>query len=334
MEDFMIFGCTGYTGRLVTEYAKSLGLNFIIAGRSENKVQALAARLDVQYRVFDISDPQFINASLADVQLVLNCAGPFKRTAGPLMKGCIRSGTHYLDVSAELDSYRLADELNQEAREAKVMLMPGCGGSVAMLGCLAGYAIEGVENPVAIDMALHVAGSMSRGSALSAVEGLTTKCLNRVHGALVEQDANAASDFDFHDGKGRVKCFPVTLPDLITIWKSTKVPNIKTFVHASGDAFPKDDIASLPDGPTVQQREASPYHASAVVTSEDGSARHAVLHTVNGYTFTAQASVEAAKRVLGGEAAGGFQTPAAMFGTRFVDGVAGSVMQDVAFNKG
>ncbi|KAK3297135.1 Saccharopine dehydrogenase-domain-containing protein [Chaetomium fimeti] len=337
MPELMIYGCTGYTGRLVAEYAKSLGLGFILAGRSENGVRALAARFDARYRAFDLGDELLIDASLQDVSVLLNCAGPFARTAGPLMEACIRSGTHYLDVAAELDGYHLADELDRKAREAKVMLMPGCGGSVAMLGCLAGHALERVERPVSLDIALCVAGPMSRGSVVSAAESsLATQCLERVWGALAQkQDAGAAtSAFDFDDGKGQVACFPVTLPDLITIWKATKVPNIRTFVHASGNALaalPTGDLTSLPDGPTAQERAASPYHACVVVTSEDRSVKRAVLHTVNGYTFTSQASVEAVKRVLAGEAAGGFQTPAGMFGARFVESVAGTEIQDAVY---
>jgi short subunit dehydrogenase-like uncharacterized protein len=330
MPEFMLYGCTGYSGRLVAEYAKSLELSFAVAGRSENGVQALAAHLDVRYRVFDLGDTLLIDASLKDVSVLLNCAGPFARTAGPLMEGCVRNGTHYLDVAAELDSYHLAEKLDQKAKEAKVMLMPGCGGSVAMLGCLAGHALEHVERPVSIDIALCVAGPMSRGSVVSAAEGgLATQCLERVRGALAQKPDGgaAASDFDFGDGKGQVACFPVTLPDLITIWKATGVPNIRTFVHASGDAL-AGDPASLPEGPTAQERLASPYHAGVLVTSEDGSVKRAVLHTVNGYTFTSQASVEAVKRVLEGEVVAGFQTPAGMFGKRFVDSVAGTEIRD------
>ena len=327
MTEFMVYGCTGYTGRLVTEYAKSQGLPFILAGRNAERVRALGMKFDLRYRVFDISDPSTIDASLQGVRILLNCAGPFKHTARPLIEGCIRNGTHYLDVAAELDSYFLADELDQKAKEAKVMLMPGCGGSVPMLGCLAGYAVEGVQSPVAIDIALHIAGSMSRGSAVSAAGGLTTELLQCIDGALAKQEASATRNFDFKDGKGCVGCFPVTLPDLITIWKSTKVPNIRTFVHVSGDALPTESLANLPDGPTMQQRDASPYHAAVKVTSQDGTVKHAVLHTVNGYTFTSQASVEAVRQVLRGDAASGFQTPAAVLGVRFVESIAGSVME-------
>ena len=85
----------------------------------------------------------------------------------------------------------------------------------------------------------------------------------------------------------------------------------------------------MPDGLTAREREANPYKASVVVTGGDGTVRRAVLHTVNGYTFTSQASIEAARRVLRGEFTGGFQTPAGMFGNHFVECVDGSVIRDV-----
>ncbi|KAB5554571.1 hypothetical protein GE09DRAFT_132807 [Coniochaeta sp. 2T2.1] len=70
------------------------------------------------------------------------------------------------------------------------------------------------------------------------------------------------------------------------------------------------DLDALPRGPTAEQREASPYHAAFPVTAAHGSVRRGVIHTVDGYIFTAMASVVAARRVLGGEARLGFQTPA------------------------
>jgi short subunit dehydrogenase-like uncharacterized protein len=329
MKDLMIFGCTGYTGRLAIEHATSLGIRFIIAGRAEDKVRGLASELNVDYRIFNTDNPQLIDESLHGVRVLLNCAGPFRHTARPLMRACIRNSIHYLDIAAELDSYHLAEELDREARDADVMLMPGCGGSVAMLGCLTSYACSTLEKPVAVDIALYVAGTMSRGSAMSAAGGLTPACLKRTEGKLVDQDVGTTVEFDFDDGNGSVGCFGLTLPDLITIWKSTNISNIQTFAHVDGNALPTGDLASLPDGPTQEQRDANPYHAAVRVTESDGSMRQAVLHTVNGYSFTGRASIEAAIRVLGGKFAGGFQTPVAMFGTSFVESVPGSAMRDI-----
>ncbi|KAK7418261.1 hypothetical protein QQX98_004046 [Neonectria punicea] len=329
MSTLMIYGAAGYTGRMASLHAKSLGLDFVLAGRTEAKIKDFASSLNVPYRVFDVNNAQLIDSALGGISVILNCAGPFMHTAEPLMMACIRNGVHYLDIAAELDSYRLAEQLDEEAKGANVMLMPGCGGSVAMLGCLAGHVVGDVKNATSIDIALHVAGSMSRGSATSVTENLTTECLQRVDGELVPDDISNTRQFDFDNGNGPVPAFPVTLPDIITIWRSTNVANIRTFVHISGDAFPAEDISQMPDGPTAEQREANPYHASVTVTEDNGTVRRAILHTVNGYTFTGLASVEAAKRVLCGHVRGGFQTPAAIFGNDFVKTIANSIIKDL-----
>lgn len=198
--------------------------------------------------------------------------------------------------------------------------MPGAGGSVAMFGSLASQVLD--EKTVGIDIAISVSGPMSRGSATSASENIT-EALQRSGGELVALKSNALTSFDFDNGKGLVDSFPVTLPDLITLGKSTSVPNIRTFVHASG-GFPTGELASLPDGPTSEERSENPYQVSVVATTEDGNVKRAVLHTVNGYSFTALASVEAARRVLGGEVRGGFQTPVEVFGGRFAESIEGS----------
>jgi hypothetical protein len=98
-----------------------------------------------------------------------------------------------------------------------------------------------------------------------------------------------------------VICAPITLPDLMTIWRTARIPNIETFVHVSGDAFPGGDLTALPEGPTADQRQANRYHAAAEVEGENGAIARSVLHTVNGYTFAPMAATEAARQVLGGE---------------------------------
>ncbi|KAI1734814.1 Saccharopine dehydrogenase-domain-containing protein [Xylaria scruposa] len=329
MGKLMIYGATGYTARIACEHINSLGLQFVLGGRSQNKLAELAAQLGAQYITFGVENPDAIALALKDIKVLLNCAGPFGETAEPLMTACIKQGVHYLDVSAELCSYQLAERLDDEARRSGVMLLPGCGGSVSMLGCLVLHALQNAEQAASIDVALHVSGPMSRGSLISAAASLSPECLQRRDGNIVQQDINNTKQFDFDDGHGPVSCFPVTLPDLITIWKSTKVPDIRTFVRTSAGSFPTTDLTAFPDGPTAEQREANPYHASVIITEQDRNTRHAVLHMVNGYSFTGIASVEAAKRVLAGEVKGGFQTPAEVFGKEFVKSVAGSQIVDL-----
>jgi len=329
MKKLMIYGAAGYTGRMASANARAHGLDLVVAGRpkDEPKLTLLAGDLGAEYRLFTLDDAQATSEALAGITAVLNCAGPFMRTAEPLMRACIAARVHYLDIAAELDSYRLAEELDQAAQAAGVMLLPGSGGSVAMLGSLAGHAAKRVPAPTKLSIALHVAGGFSRGSAISASENVTTETLRRVGGALVARSAEEVRDFDF--GSGPAACFPVTLPDLITIWRATNIPNIETFVHVSNGAFPDGDLAAMPDGPTLAEREANRYHAAVEVAGEDGKITCSVLDTVNGYTFTTIAAAEAARRVLGGEARPGFQTSAAVFGVRFAETIANTRIIDL-----
>jgi short subunit dehydrogenase-like uncharacterized protein len=325
----MIYGAAGYTGGMTAEHAASAGLNLVLAGREQNRarLEALAGRLGATIRIISLDDPDAVVANLAGVSGLLNAAGPFANTAEPLMSAAIRAGVHYLDFSAELDTYREALALDGRARAGGVMLLPGSGGSVAMLGSLAGHAVARVRNARKISIALHVAGAMSRGSAISASRNIVTETLHLVDGELVARSAEEVRGFDF--GFGPRSSFPVTLPDLVTIHQATGVADIETFVHVTVGAFPTGEVKDLPAGPSFEEREASRYQASVEVTDADGAVMRSVLDTVNGYTFTAIAAAEAARRVLAGEVRPGFQTPAGLFGNGFAETIADTRIIDL-----
>ena len=286
MKTLMIYGASGYTGRMAAAHAKEAGLKLILAGRDEAPLQALATRLDVECRVFALDAAGDVDYGLRDITVLLNCAGPFAHTAAALMEACLRGGVHYLDIAAELDSYQLAERHDVGAAEAGVMLMPGSGGSVAMLGSLAARAVERVPSPVSIRIALHVAGSMSRGSALSASQHVTAQCLMRKDDVLTPRAPDTLRDLDF--GKGPLSCFPVTLPDLITIARQTGVGNIETYVHVSGSGFAEtiaDTRITFIDPATPAPRQgihAMSLHLNASDTLHD---THAVVDTL--YRFAA-----------------------------------------------
>jgi short subunit dehydrogenase-like uncharacterized protein len=327
MSTLMIYGATGYTGRMAAERARALGLPLIIAGRSPTPLAALAEELHTEHRAFDLSHGPAVEDALAGVSVLLNCAGPYMITAAPLLRAAIRAGVDYLDIAAELDSYRLAETLDDEARAAGVMLLPGSGGSVAMLGCLAAHCCARIAHPREVAVALHVAGSMSRGSAISASRNLVTETLRLHGGQLVPRPAGETAMFDF--GGGAVSCFAVTLPDLLTISRMIGVPDVDTYVHASGGAFPTGGLNELPDGPDAAERDANRYQAAATVTGEDGTVSRSWMDTVNGYSFTPLAAVEAARRVLTGERRPGFQTPASLFGPGFAETIADTRIIDI-----
>lgn len=267
MGTVLLYGAYRYTGRLVTEYARHNGLDLVLAGRNPQELRDLASSLNLPHRTFDVSDsPEAIKSALRGISVVLNCAGSFHRTALPLMKACIRNGVHYLDIAAELDSYFHAQDLEHETKRAEVMIMPGCGGSVVMLGCLAQHVSERLESPFKIAVALHVSGPISRGSAISAWEGAISGERNSVSKRQrTMRNAEGNKSFDFGDGRGLVECFPATLPDLITIRKHTGAPSVHTYIHVSENAFPTGDLDELPLGPGLEEREKHPYHAAVEI---------------------------------------------------------------------
>ncbi|MGO2769018.1 saccharopine dehydrogenase family protein [Pseudomonas taetrolens] len=325
MSILLIYGATGYTGRMAAERAKALGLTFEIAGRNHSRLAALAAHLDVPFRVFDTGAD--VENALTDISVLLNFAGPFAHTAEPLMRACIKAGVDYLDITAEINVYRLAERLGAEAASNDVMLLPGVGWDVVPTDSLAVHVAQRVERPLALSIALQVPGSMSRGSAMSVSEIISSGVLARVDGELVSTPDATPRHFDFGDGP--VLCVPLSFGDLVTGWHSTGIPDIAMFVHIAGDAFPEGDLSRLPDGPTAEEREAHRARAVVEVTGAGGAIARSVIETVNGYSYTPLAAVEAARRVLEGERRPGFTTPVRVFGGGFAESIAGTVISDL-----
>jgi short subunit dehydrogenase-like uncharacterized protein len=96
----MIYGANGYVGEHVARTAGSLGVKAIVAGRDAAKLDRLASGTGLERRAFGLDDPAAIDSGLNTVAVVLNCAGPFKYTAEPLVEACLRVRAHYLDITA------------------------------------------------------------------------------------------------------------------------------------------------------------------------------------------------------------------------------------------
>ncbi|HEX2743905.1 MAG TPA: saccharopine dehydrogenase NADP-binding domain-containing protein [Streptosporangiaceae bacterium] len=129
---WMLYGAAGYTGTLIAEHARQRGHQPVLAGRSAPGVTALAERLGLPCRELSLDDPAALTAALAGVPLVLNAAGPFLHTAGPLAEACVRAGAHYLDIGNELQVFRALYDLDERARQAGITIMPGAGFGVVV----------------------------------------------------------------------------------------------------------------------------------------------------------------------------------------------------------
>ena len=123
----LLYGATGFTGKLIAREARTMGAGVVLAGRNPNTLKAIAKKLDLDWRAFDLADRARLDAALKGVSVVLNAAGPFSATARPVADACLKSGAHYLDITGEIDVFEALFARDAEAKRAGVTLMPGVG---------------------------------------------------------------------------------------------------------------------------------------------------------------------------------------------------------------
>lgn len=106
--DVVIYGATGFTGRLVAEYlASEYGktLSWAMAGRSEDKLKQvrdeIGAPADTPLIVADASDPASLKAMAGRARAVITTVGPYQLYGEALVKACVETGTDYVDLSGE-----------------------------------------------------------------------------------------------------------------------------------------------------------------------------------------------------------------------------------------
>ncbi len=339
----MIYGATGYTGKLTARTAKAQGLSPVLAGRSAEKVKAVAEPLGFTWRAFDLSDSKAIDKGLEDVAVVLHIAGPFSATSKPMADACIRGGVHYLDITGEIDVFEALAGRDAEARRAGVMLLPGVGFDVVPSDCMAAHMKRRMPDATDLKMYIGGLGSVSRGTAKTMVEGIAQGTRVRRGGKIVTLARPSEATCDF--GQGEKPTMAVSWGDVSTAFYSTQIPDIEAHFEAVPQmkammglpgfvkafmglsfmqGFLKRQIDRQPEGPTDEQRRAGHSIVVAVATNAKGERATSRLRTPEGYSLTAETGLAIAKRVAAGDFKPGFMTPSLAYGADFVlafDGV-------------
>jgi short subunit dehydrogenase-like uncharacterized protein len=112
--DIVVFGATGFTGRLVAEYLHSTygvgseanaGVRWAMAGRSLDKLKQVRDELgisaDLPLLVADASDAPSLKALVAQTQVVISTVGPYQLYGNELVAACAEAGTDYVDLCGE-----------------------------------------------------------------------------------------------------------------------------------------------------------------------------------------------------------------------------------------
>ncbi|MEI6735181.1 MAG: saccharopine dehydrogenase NADP-binding domain-containing protein [Comamonadaceae bacterium] len=347
--NILIYGANGYTAELIIGLALTEGAKPILAGRSEQKLLPLARQHQLACRVFGLDDPAVLAQNLAGVAVVLNCAGPFSRTARVMAEACIAAGVHYLDITGEIDVFEALALMDLKARKAGVMLMPGTGFDVVPSDCLAAHLKRRLPDASTLTLAFQAIGQPSHGTATTMVENMHRGGMVRRGGKLVAvPSASASREIDF--GKGQVLTLCIPWGDVSTAWVSTGIPNIEVFMAAPAalrwmarasrylgpvigsnwvQSLLKKQIDSGPAGPNAEQRQRGSSHLWGQVRNAAGQSATSRLDTVEGYALTALTAWDIAKRTASGAAQPGYRTPSLVFGPDFILNFAGTERTDV-----
>ena len=350
-DQFLIYGANGYTGELTARVAVEQGLRPILAGRNQPQVAALAARLDLPYRVAALDDAAALDQMLQDVAVVLHCAGPFVHTATPMVDACLRHRVHYLDITGEIAVFEALAARYDEARRAGVMLLPGAGFDVVPSDCLAAHLARRLPSATRLMLGIRALGKLSRGTALTGVEAMLRGegGLVRKRGVLTPVPVAAKTrDIDF--GKGPRPAVLMPWGDVATAYHSTGIPDIEVYM-----SFPPEMVramkagryvgwlARLPGvaelirgrirsgapGPTDAERAQGLSLLWGRVEDDAGHAAEARLRTPEGYTLTALASLQIVRKVLAGQVKPGYQTPSSAYGPDLILEIAGVERSDL-----
>ena len=321
---WMLYGAAGYTGTLIAQHARQRGHQPVLAGRSAPAVTALAERLGLPCRELSLDDPAALTAALADVDLVLNAAGPFLNTAGPLAEACLRAGVHYLDIGNELQVFRTLYDLHQRAQRASVAIIPGVGFGAVATNCLARYVSDTVGGAEHLEVATQAAtAQQGPGIAASVRENLPYGGWTRQAGHLQSCPLGSGMiTITLPDGPCRVMPFPTG--DLEAAFQATGATDVTAY-------------SPVPDDPAARKPQASDKEAAgpqayrsfgwARATGPDGATTEAWLQTGESYAFTAAASIRAVEETLARSLSGAL-SPAAAFGADFVLTIPGTSRTD------
>jgi short subunit dehydrogenase-like uncharacterized protein len=313
----LIYGATGYTGTLICHEAISKGIDFEIAGRNEADLIKMASELGVAYHCFPVDDGKGWDSSLSGKSCLLNIAGPFAETADYAMKACLKNGVHYVDISAEVLVYALAESKDAEAETAGIMIMSGAGLFVTY-DPLVIHTAKRIQDPVSLRVAFKYSGGFTPGSVASSTHITNAGLLVRKNGEIQELAEAIPVAFDFGDGP--VQCQPTPLGGIIHAFKSTGISDIEEFFQM---ALPTDlknsETIKLENGKIGQSVKAEQSIILAEVTGAQGDVVRSMAKTPAGYMPTVNSAVEIVSRILSGNYQAGFQTPGSAYGERLLD---------------
>lgn len=336
--NWLIYGATGFTGRLIVEEAVQRGHKPILSGRSAARLKPLADRLGLRYVAIGLHDHLELVRAAKRVNLVLHCAGPFIATAAPMLRACLTGGAHYLDISGEIPIFENALAYDSSARAKHIAMISGCGFDVIPEDCLAAYVAAKIKDPIDLETGVDARGTrVSGGSARTGLNIISRGGQERRDGRLSALPLGQGGKWIALPSEERYM-IPVPSAALASAYRHTRIPNITAYMSIgpgrarllrlfsslliySMTIRPLRGLAQaiagrLYRGSDQHTRETSRAVIWARALDMRGNSAEAWLDIPEAYQFTAVAAVRCVEKVLAGGVSGAL-TPAQAFGADF-----------------
>ena len=320
----------------------------MLAGRRENALTELGARVHLPTRVVGLDDAAQLSRALSDIACVVHMAGPFALTSAPMLSACLATRTNYIDITGEIEVFEALWSREEDIKRAGITAVPGAGFDVVPTDCLAAYVADKFDRPTSLVMALRGLDGASQGTLRTAIRQLSKPILCRRSGAIVPLDDPSPKWIDF--GDGAEPCVPVSWGDVATAFHTTGARNITVYfrrtslLHAAdvlGGVFGpvmqsrlgQEGLAAIvrrfPEGPSQAERIRHRATIWAEMIDSSGKSFRAMLSTPDAYDFTANCALEVSSRISALPAPLGLVTPAQAFGADFVLSLPGCTRADL-----
>lgn len=346
-KEWMIFGANGYAGELITREAVKSGHRPIIAGRNKQAIYALAKELDLEYRVFNLSEN--MAEQFSGVDLVLNCAGPFSQTVEPILDACLEAKCHYLDISGELSVFDYCFNKNKSAQEQGCIVCPGVAFDIVPTEAVAVKLKQLLPDADTIKLGFDGKMALSKGSSITLLEGVGNPKLSvymvRDKGELSVLSKPRIERIAFSAGKPLKKAMAITWADLNGAFYSTQVPNISVFIPATLvnrlsfaymawlkpvfslkfiQKFFANIIRIFVKGPSEKELNSGSMAVFGEASNARGDIKRVYINVAHGYKFTYLAAVSSVEFCLRQNDKSGYFTPSMLMGVDFVERLEGS----------
>lgn len=336
---FLLYGANGYTGELIARYASQYNLIPILAGRTRERIEPLAKKLNLPFQIIDLNDGPALLSALQEVKLVVHAAGPFQFTAKQMVEACLQTGTHYIDINGDISVFDMIKTYDAAAKKAGIMLLPGAGFDVVPTDCIALQLKKLMPDAINLQLAFaSVGGSISHGTATTMATRLGEKSVIRKDGKFTPIALGLKGMWiDF----GVKKLFVMSIPwgDISTAHFTTGIPNIETFAGVAPKTYYllklqwmfnwllrttivrnyiKNKINQRPAGPSDEQRANAKSLVWGEVANAFGKKATIRISGPEGYTLTTLSVLLISQKIINGNFTTGYQTPASAYGENLV----------------